>query len=63
MGLLSNVLFILGDGDVLLITIVLVFLIFISMPYGCPASLHATAFVNRLGKNTKGLCHQHIVNC
>ena len=41
MGLPSNVMFILKDRDVLLTTIFLVFLIFIPMSYGFPASLHA----------------------
>jgi len=41
-GLPSNVMLILGDCDVMLITIVLVFLIFFSMPYGLPVLMYAS---------------------
>ena len=42
MGLPSNVMLILGDGDDLLTTIILAFLIFMSIPLCFPASLHAS---------------------
>ena len=47
MGLPSNVKLIRGDGVDLLITIVLVFSMFITMSYGFPASLHASNNVCR----------------
>ena len=55
---------ILGVGVVLLTTIALVLMMFISIPYDLPAFLlHLIILEGQLGRNTAVLCHLHILGC